>query len=91
MFTAVVNGSLASTAKHESLKGVRLLIVQPVDPVSGKNNGLPQIAADVLGAGVGTRVLVSSDGRAAQDLLKVSKLSPIRLIFTALVDDAAEA
>jgi ethanolamine utilization protein EutN len=90
MFTAVVKGSLTSTVKHPSMKGVRLMIVQPVDPVAGTSSGLPQIAADVLGAGIGTRVLVSSDGRAAQDMLKMDKSSPVRLVITALVDDAAK-
>ena len=90
MFTAVVKGSLISTVKHPSMKGVRLMIVQPVEPVAGTSNGLPQIAADVLGAGIGTRVLVSSDGRAAQDMLKMDKSSPVRLVITALVDDAAK-
>lgn len=87
MFTAVIKGSVTTVAKHPSLKGVKLMIVQPVDPKTGANNGLPQIAADVLGAGCGARVLVSSDGRAAQDMLKTDKFCPLRLIIVALVDD----
>ena len=68
MFTAAVKGSVTSSSKHHSLKGVRLLIVQPVHFATGEAHGPPQIAADVLGAGVGSRVLVVSDGRAAPDV-----------------------
>ncbi len=85
MFTALVKGSVTSTSKHASLKGARLLIVQPREPLSGHPNGFAQIAVDVLGAAVGAQVLVSSDGRGVQDMLKVGRDCPVRLVIVALV------
>ncbi len=86
MFIAMVKGAVTATRKHPSMVGARLLIVQPIDPVSGTNNGFPQIAADVLGAGVGSRVLVVSDGRGVQDMLKADSHCPMRLGIMALID-----
>lgn len=68
-----------------------LLIVQPVDPISGEPNGFPQVAADVLGAAAGMRVLVVSDGRGVQDMLKADSHCPMRLGIMALIDPPAAA
>ncbi len=86
MFTAQVKGSVTSTSKHASLKGARLLIVQPGEPLSGQPNGFAQIAVDVLGAAIGAQVLVSGDGRGVQDMLKAGRDCPVRLAIVALVD-----
>jgi ethanolamine utilization protein EutN len=91
MLIAMVKGAVTATRKHPSLMGARLLIVQPIDPVSGVNNGYAQIAADVLGAGVGSRVLVVSDGRGVQDMLKTDGRCPVRLGIMALIDPVATA
>lgn len=87
MLTAVVQGSVTATMKHPSMEKVRLLIVQPYDPMTGQPQGLAQIAADVLGAGLGSQVLLSNDGRGAQEMLKVGKDCPVRLAITALLDN----
>ena len=89
MFIAMVKGSVTATRKHPSMAGVRLLIVQPIDPVSGQPGGFPQIAADVLGAAKGMRVLVVSDGRGVRDMLKTDPRCPMRLGIMALVDSPA--
>jgi ethanolamine utilization protein EutN len=89
MFIAMVKGSVTATRKHPSMTGARLLIVQPIDPISGEVGGFPQIAADVLGAGVGMRVLVVSDGRGVQDMLKTDARCPVRLGIMALIDPPA--
>ena len=89
MFIAMVKGSVTATRKHPSMAGVRLLIVQPIDPISGQPSGFPQIAADVLGAAKGMRVLVVSDGRGVQDMLKTDPHCPMRLGIMALVDSPA--
>lgn len=86
MFTAVVQGNVTCTMRHATLRDARLLIVQPVDPATGKPQGFAQIAVDVMGAGVGQRVILSNDGRAVQDALKVGKDCPARLAVTALLD-----
>ena len=89
MFIAMVKGSVTATRKHPSMTGARLLIVQPIDPISGEVGGFPQIAADVLGAVVGMRVLVVSDGRGVQDMLKTDARCPVRLGIMALIDPPA--
>ncbi len=89
MFIAMVKGTVTATRKHASMTGARLLIVQPIDPTSGRPNGFPQIAADVLGAAKGMRVLVVSDGRGVQDMLKTDARCPMRLGIMALIDSPA--
>ncbi len=86
MLVAVVQGSVTATMKHPSMQKVKLLIVQPYDPVTGKPQGLAQIAADVLGAGLGSQVLLSNDGRGAQEMLGAGKDCPVRLAIMALLD-----
>ena len=99
MFTALVKGSVTSLTKHRSLRGVRLLIVQPVEPLADRSDppgapprmtGPPQIAVDVLGAAIGARVVVSGDGRGVQDMLAVGPDCPVRLAIVALLDTAPE-
>ena len=87
MFTALVKGSVVATRKHPSMRSAKLMIVQPIDPLSSAPTGLVQIAVDVLGAGVGSRVLVSSDGRGAQEMLKADQFCPVRLAIVGLVDE----
>lgn len=58
MQLAKVIGSVVSTQKHESLIGMKLMIVQYVD---NEKNGLNdfEVAADTVGAGVGDYVLLT--------------------------------
>jgi len=91
MFIAMVKGTVTASRKHPSMVGSRLLIVQPVDPISGEPNGFPQVAADVLGAATGMRVLVVSDGRGVQDMLTTDSRCPMRLGIMALIDPPAAA
>lgn len=68
MLVARVRGSVWATKKEESLKGYRLLVVEPVD-VGGNNTGSSFVAADRIGAGAGEMVLVvcGSSARLATD------------------------
>ncbi len=86
MFMAKVQGTLTASTKHPTLRGARLLIIQPVDATNGQHMGIPQIAVDTLGAGVDTLVLVTSDGRAVQEMLKTTDDCPARLAIVAIVD-----
>ncbi len=88
MFMAKVQGTLTASMKHPTLRGARLLIIQPVDATNGQNTGIAQIAIDTLGAGVDTLVLVTSDGRAVQEMLKTTEDCPARLAIVAIVDSA---
>ena len=52
MQLARVIGDVVSTNKDGNLTGVKLLILQPIDP-AGKASGRTLVAADSVGAGVG--------------------------------------
>jgi microcompartment protein CcmK/EutM len=82
---AVVQGQIISTVKYENLRHGKLLIVQPVDPISGQAHGLPQVAVDVLGAGVGQRVLLSNDGPTTAKMLQADRSCPVRLAVVGLI------
>jgi ethanolamine utilization protein EutN len=73
----LVVGTATATAKHASMRGWKLLIVQPYGVDGRTPDGEPVIAVDALGAGRGERVLLSSDGRGTRTLLK-SDTTPVR-------------
>lgn len=64
MQLARVTGTVVATHKHEKLLGAKLLLVQPLD-AGGAARGAPLLAVDAAQAGVGDRVLVVREGRAA--------------------------
>jgi ethanolamine utilization protein EutN len=71
-----VVGHAVSTVKHPSLKGWRLLLVQPLD-ADGKEDGEPLLAIDSLGAGAADLVILTNDGAGAREMVK-AKDSPVR-------------
>jgi ethanolamine utilization protein EutN len=64
MQVARVVGTVVATQKNAKLEGSKLLLVQPVDP-SGADRGPTVLAIDSVDAGVGDRVLLVQDGKAA--------------------------
>lgn len=89
MFRARVEGHVVATRKHPSLDGWRLLLCQPVD-AAGRPEGQPQVAIDPHGAGLGSKVIVSTDGSAAR-LAVGDPRSPARLVVVAIEDEPGEA
>ena len=75
---------MTSTIKHRSFDGHRLLIAQPVNSQEGPD-GPPQIVLDSLGAAIGQKVLISSDGSEARKLVK-DELSPARWTVLGIID-----
>jgi microcompartment protein CcmK/EutM len=63
-----VVGTVVSTQKNRKLEGAKLLLVQPLT-LDGVERGVALIAIDSVGAGVGERVLVVVEGKAAGDAL----------------------
>lgn len=63
-----VVGTVVSTQKNRKLEGAKLLLVQPLT-LDGAGRGVALIAIDSVGAGVGERVLVVIEGKAAGDAL----------------------
>jgi ethanolamine utilization protein EutN len=63
-----VVGTVVATQKNRKLEGAKLLLVQPLT-LDGEPRGVALIAVDSVGAGVGERVLVVIEGKAAGDAL----------------------
>lgn len=80
-----VEGSAVSTIRHPSLKGWRLLVCQPVGD-TGRPEGLPIICLDNLGAGIGQRVVATSDGKSVREKLGHAS-SPARYMLIAILDE----
>ena len=68
MQIAQVVGTVVSTQKNRKLEGAKLLLVQPVT-LEGSPRGVTLLAVDSVGAGVGERVLVVIEGKAAGEAL----------------------
>jgi ethanolamine utilization protein EutN len=64
MLIARVVGELVSTQKHVSHEGRKLLLVQPLN-LDGSNRGDALVALDSVDAGVGDKVLITTDGFSA--------------------------
>jgi len=63
MFLAKVIGNVVCTQKDQSLVGSKLLIIHPIQIISGREKS-PIIAVDTIGAGVGETVLVTTGSSA---------------------------
>lgn len=80
MRTATIRGYATSTIKHSSLEGWRLLIAEPDSP-----DLAPQIVLDNLGAAIGQKVMISSDGSEARKMVG-DELSPARWSVLGIID-----
>ena len=77
MLSGLVIGTATATVRHASMRGWRLLVVQPLLADGRTPDGDPVLAVDALGAGVGGTVILSSDGRGTRELLQ-SDTTPVR-------------
>ncbi len=84
MQLAHVVGTVVSTQKNRRLEGSKLLLVQPVTLVD-LPRGVALFAVDSVGAGVGEKVLVVLEGRAAIDVLG-RKGAPVDTAIVGIVD-----
>jgi ethanolamine utilization protein EutN len=84
MQIAQVVGTLVATQKHRKLEGAKLLLVQPL-ALDGTPRGVPLLAIDSVGAGVGERVLVVIEGRAAGEALR-RKAAPVDAAIIGIID-----
>ena len=89
MFVAKVTGSVVSTQKVETMRGQKLLIVEPyrIEPKERQElitTGRTFIAVDTLGAGVGDFVLIVQ-GSSARFTPETQKL-PVDCVVIGIVD-----
>ena len=83
MELAKVIGNVVSTVKHESLQGVRLLVIQPQD-AGGQPNGEPMIAADASQAGINDVVAWIAGSEASLALPET--FAPVDCAVVAIID-----
>jgi ethanolamine utilization protein EutN len=84
MQIARVVGTVVSTQKSRKLHGAKLLLVQPITP-GGEARGAALLAIDSVGAGVGERVLVVIEGKAAGQALG-RKAAPVDAAVVGIID-----
>jgi len=83
MIVAKVVGNIWATRKEDTLQGMKLMIVQVVDPIT-RDSGRSFVAVDQVGAGIGETVIVSTGSSAR--LAKLGRHSPIDAIIVGIVD-----
>ena len=89
MFVAEVVGNVWGTRKHCSLCDKRLLLVRPIDPLTGERVADAIMAVEYgTGAGPGSVVLVMDEGGSARSVLHDEK-APIRTVIVGIVDSVS--
>lgn len=83
MFLAKVRGTVVSTSKDERLVGFKLLIIQRID-IDENYVGIPEVAVDTVGSGIGAVVIVTK-GSSARFAAARSD-SPIDSTIVGIVD-----
>jgi ethanolamine utilization protein EutN len=84
MLLARVVGTVVATKKDHNYDATKLLLVQPITP-AGDDVGATLLAIDSVQAGVGDRVLVVTEGKAAQAALRRSP-APVDAAVVGVVD-----
>ncbi|HEY7498000.1 MAG TPA: EutN/CcmL family microcompartment protein [Vicinamibacterales bacterium] len=84
MLIARVVGTVVSTQKNRKLEGAKLLLVQPLS-LDDEPRGAALLAIDSVGAGVGEKVLVVLEGKAAGDALR-RKAAAVDAAIVGIVD-----
>ena len=79
-----VVGTVVSTQKSRKLESAKLLLVQLLS-LDDEPRGAAILAIDSVGAGVGEKVLVVIEGRAAQEALG-RKAAPVDAAVIGIVD-----
>jgi ethanolamine utilization protein EutN len=79
-----VIGTVVSTQKHRKLDGAKLLLVQPLT-LDDQPRGIPLLTIDSVGAGVGEKVLIVIEGKAAGAALR-RKAAPVDAAIIGIVD-----
>jgi len=88
MLNAIVVGNAVATTKDSSLDSCRLLLCQVLD-AAGAPSKTPIVAVDKIGAGVGQKVVVSTDGIGAREMLGLES-APVRMWVQCLIDEPKE-
>jgi ethanolamine utilization protein EutN len=82
---ARVVGEVVATIKHPTHEGRKALLVQPLD-LDGSDSGTTLVALDAVDAGIGDRVLVTTEGYSAMTSVGRGTQSPIDSAVIGVVD-----
>ena len=82
MVLGKVVGKAVATAKHKSLVGTKMLVVEPIRAASLD----PVLALDQLGAHAGDIVVMSNDGKFAREMVN-DETSPARWWIMGIIED----
>lgn len=86
MNLARVVGNVWATQKIPALESKKLLLIQPVDPITGETHGKTMMAVcDKIDAGIGDMVLIMDEGSSAKQVLG-GPPSPVRTFVFGVVD-----
>jgi microcompartment protein CcmK/EutM len=85
VYLARVIGDVVSTHRHAYLGQKKLLLVRRLD-LDDREEGGEVIALDVIGVGVGEKVLIVQEGNAARSLFKDTKI-PVQAVVVGVVDE----
>ena len=84
MQIARVVGTVVATQKNKKLEGAKLLLVQPLT-LDEQPKGTTLLAIDSVGAGIGDKVLVVIEGKAAGDALG-RRGAPVDAAIVGIID-----
>jgi ethanolamine utilization protein EutN len=84
MYLARVVGDVVATHRLEQLGGRKLLLVRRLS-LDDEEDGVEVIALDVIGVGVGEKVLVVQEGNAARSLFRNDKI-PAQAVVVGVID-----
>jgi len=83
MQLARVVGTVVSTRKEQSINGLKLLVVRPLDE-EGRESGNAIVSADAVGAGLDEVVLIAAGSSARQTVTTDKR--PVDSVVMAIVD-----
>ncbi len=84
MMIGRVIGEVVATRKHESHEGRKALLVQPLN-LDGSDRGDAVVALDSADAGIGDRVLLTTEGYSAMTSVERPN-SPIDMAVIGVID-----
>lgn len=84
MILARVIGTVVSTVKHPSLRGLPVFAVQPIE-TDGSDSGDSFLAVDHAQSGPGDTVIILREGNGIRHVLGDAK-SPVRCLIVGVVD-----
>jgi len=84
MLIGRVVGHVVATQKAPSHEGRKILVVQPLD-LDGSDRGEVVLALDAVGAGIGERVLIVTEGFCAMTAVERPN-SPIDMAVVGVID-----